>query len=97
MNTLFRCSLMTLALAGMSFGQIHARRENQQDRIAQGVKSGRLTAGETARLERQESNINREIHYDRATNGGKLTPGERNLVNHQLNRESRRIYRLKHN
>jgi len=97
MNRFLGCSLMTLAVAGMALGQIHARRENQQDRIAQGVQSGRLNAGETARLERQESNINREIHYDRATNGGKLTPGERGLVNHQLNRESRRIYRLKHN
>ena len=27
------------------------RKENQQDRIAQGVKSGQLTAGETSKLE----------------------------------------------
>ena len=32
-------------------GTIHQRKENQQDRIAQGVKSGQLTAGETAHLE----------------------------------------------
>ncbi len=97
MNKLFGGSMLALALAGMTFGQINGRRENQQDRIAQGVRSGQLNAGETARLERQESNINHEIHYDRATNGGRLTSGERALVNHQLNRESRRIYRLKHN
>ena len=32
---------------------IAERKENQQDRIAQGIKSGQLTAGETAKLENQ--------------------------------------------
>src|SRR6266446_8330365 len=36
------------------------RKENQQDRIAQGVKSGQLTAGETANLETKEAAINGE-------------------------------------
>jgi hypothetical protein len=44
---------MTMALAGMGFAQINARRINQQDRIAQGIGSGQLTAGETARLGHQ--------------------------------------------
>jgi len=38
-----------LMIAGLN-AQIKARQENQQDRIAQGVKSGQLTAGETANL-----------------------------------------------
>ncbi len=76
---------------------INQRRENQQDRIAQGVKSGQLTAGETARLESRESAINHEVRADRQANGGKLTPGERAKVNRQLNRTSRSIYRDKHN
>src|SRR6266436_9335504 len=37
---------------------IAQRKENQQDRIAQGVKSGQLTAGETANLETKEAAIN---------------------------------------
>jgi hypothetical protein len=37
---------------------INQRKENQQDRIANGVKSGELTAGETANLEKKESNLN---------------------------------------
>ncbi|HEY1925514.1 MAG TPA: hypothetical protein VGG58_09680, partial [Candidatus Acidoferrum sp.] len=34
-------------------GEVGQRKENQQDRIAQGVKSGQLTAGETAKLEKR--------------------------------------------
>jgi hypothetical protein len=77
--------------------EVDARRENQQDRIARGIRSGQLTAGQTAKLEHQESNINHEIHNDRAANGGKLTPREHAQVNRQLNRESARIYNKKHN
>ena len=77
--------------------KIAARKENQQDRIAQGVKSGQLTAGETARLETKESRVNKEIRADRAANGGKLTGGEKALVNRQQNKMSKAIYRDKHN
>lgn len=76
---------------------INQRRENQQDRIAQGVKSGQLTAGETANLETKEAAINHEVAADRRANGGKLTQAERVQVNHQLNRTSNQIYRDKHN
>lgn len=86
--------LASPALAGP--GRIARRKENQQDRIAQGIKSGQLTAGETARLERKEAGLNREIRGMRQLNGGKLTPKERALVNHQQNRLSRDIYRQKH-
>lgn len=53
MNRVMRYTVMTMALAGMGFAQINARRINQQDRIAQGIRSGQLTAGETSRLEHQ--------------------------------------------
>jgi hypothetical protein len=77
--------------------EVGKRAENQQDRIAQGVKSGQLTAGETARLEGREAKINKEVHNDRVANGGKLTSAERRQVNRQDNRTSRAIYRKKHN
>src|SRR5450432_1525761 len=77
--------------------EVGKRAENQQDRIAQGVKSGQLTAGETANLENNEAKISREVKADRAANGGKLTAAERKQVNQQQNRESRQIYRDKHN
>jgi hypothetical protein len=77
--------------------EVGKRQENQQDRIAQGVKSGQLTAGETSHLEKNQARINRQVRADRRTNGGKLTPQEKAQVNHEQNRQSRQIYRAKHN
>src|SRR6202158_3954425 len=73
--------------------EVGQRQRNQQERIAQGVKSGQLTAGETAHLEGRESAVNHEIHNDRAANGGKLTGAERRQVNRQENANSNAIYR----
>ena len=73
------------------------RKENQQDRIAQGVKSGQLTAGETANLETKEAAINGETKADRAANGGKLTGAEKKQINGQQNQVSKQIYKDKHN
>ena len=98
MRKLALSTMMAAILAGGTYAQeIRDRAENQQDRIAQGVKSGQLTAGETAKLEGQEARINREVRRDRAANGGKLTPREKARVNRQQNRESARIYNKKHN
>ncbi len=77
--------------------EVGQRRENQQDRIAQGVKSGQLTAGETAKLENQQKGINQQVRADRAANGGKLTAGEKKQVNKEQNVTSRNIYNKKHN
>ncbi len=76
---------------------IHQRKEKQQDRIANGVKSGQLTAGETKHLEKQEVAINHEEHAMRAQDNGHLTRQDRKTIHHQQNQESRRIYRDKHN
>lgn len=95
----YLCGLILAAAlaSGASAQVIKERRVNQQARIAQGVRSGQLTARETARLERQQARLGREIRRDRAANGGTLTKREKARVNRQLNRESRRIYRMKHN
>jgi hypothetical protein len=77
--------------------KVGQRRENQQDRIAQGVKSGQLTAGETAKLENQQKGINQQVAADRKANGGKLTTGEKQQVNKEQNAASKNIYRKKHN
>ena len=89
---------LMLSAAGMLQAQeIHQRKENQQDRIANGVKSGALTPHETANLEHKESALNRETRRDRRQNGGNLTNREKAQINHQQNRLSRNIYRDKHN
>jgi hypothetical protein len=77
--------------------QVGQRKENQQDRIAQGVKSGQLTAGETAKLENQQKAINQQTKADRQANGGKLTPGQKQQVNKEQNAASKNIYNKKHN
>ena len=76
---------------------INQRKGDQQQRIAQGVHSGQLTAGETSRLEHQEQGINREERGMRAQDNGHLTRQDRQTIHHQQNQESRRIYRDKHN
>lgn len=77
--------------------EVGQRQQNQQNRIAQGVRSGQLTAGETAHLENQERGINQQVRADRQANGGKLTPAEHAQVNREQNQESKNIYRDKHN
>jgi hypothetical protein len=77
--------------------EVGQRRENQQDRIAQGIRSGQLTAGETSKLENQQRGINQQVRADRAANGGKLTQGEKKQVNNEQNAASRNIYNKKHN
>jgi hypothetical protein len=90
------CAALLLASDASADGRIKKRKENQQDRIAQGVQSGQLTAGETARLEKKEARLNAETRDMREDNGGKLTPAEKRRVNRQQNRLSRDIYRQKH-
>jgi hypothetical protein len=77
--------------------EVGDRRENQQDRIAQGVKSGQLTPGETAKLENQQQGINREDAGMRQANGGKLTNADKKALNQQQNQASKNIYNKKHN
>lgn len=87
---------VVLGAGAASAGEIRRREENQQDRIAQGIASGALTARESAALERREAALYREVGAMRRLNGGTLTPRERRLVNRQQNRLSRGIYRQKH-
>ena len=76
---------------------INQRKENQQDRIAQGVQSGQLTAGETSNLEKKESNLNKEENMMRSEDNGKLTSADKKALNQQQNQLSNQIYKDKHN
>jgi len=77
--------------------EVGQRRENQQNRIANGLRNGTMNAGQTARVENREQGINQQVHADRQANGGKLTGQQKAQVNKQLNGTSRQIYRDKHN
>ena len=72
------------------------RMEQQQDRIAQGVHNGTLTANEAARLENQQSRMNQEARNMRQENGGKITEADKAKLNRQQRRESHNIYHQKH-
>jgi hypothetical protein len=82
LNRLWIAAVLGAALTfGVSAQTVNQRRENQQDRIAQGVQSGSLTAGETANLEQKEAGSNQEVRTDRKLNGGHLTGAEKNQIN----------------
>ena len=71
--------------------QINRREENQQDRIANGVKNGKLTPGQTARLERGEQRLENNEKKDMAKDGGHLTKQDQRKLNREANHMSRRI------
>jgi hypothetical protein len=87
----------TTPTPGRNDYNINQRKTDQQDRIAQGVKSGQLTAGESSHLEKQEAGINKEERGMRQQDNGHLTKSDRQTIHKQQNQESRRIYRDKHN
>lgn len=80
-----------------SRGFVNQRSGNQQQRIANGVRSGQMTTGEAARADNRQANIDQQVHADRRANGGTLTPQERQQVNREQNGASRQIYRENNN
>jgi hypothetical protein len=71
-----------------------ARNARQQARIEQGVQSGQLTGRETARLEHGEAHVDR-VEARQAANG-RVEAAEASRAQRLENRESRRIFRQKH-
>src|SRR5580704_7418778 len=76
---------------------IQQRKENQQDRIANGVSDGQLTAGETSNLEKKESQLNQVERDMKAMDNGHLTSADKATLNQQQNQLSNQIYQDKHN
>lgn len=70
------------------------RNINQQQRIEQGVQSGALTTREAGKLERGESRV--DSAQARAGADGKVGPREQRRVQRAEKRQSRQIYREKH-
>ena len=76
--------------------QINRRETNQQNRIANGVKNGKLTPGQTARLERGEQRLQNNEKRDMAKDNGHLTKQDQHQLNKEANHMSKRIYKDKH-
>lgn len=77
--------------------EVNAREKNQQNRIANGVKSGQLTPKETAKVERQQQHIVHQEKKDMAKDNGHLTKQDQKQLNREQNRASKNIYAKKHN
>ncbi len=76
--------------------QVNRRETNQQNRIANGVKNGKLTPGQTARLERGEQRLQNNEKRDMAKDNGHLTKQDQRQLNREANHMSNRIYKDKH-
>ncbi len=92
---------LTTCLAGASLAdttatpRVHRRQVRQQERIAQGARSGQLTPRETARLEAGQGHVERM--KERAKADGVVTARERARLAHAQNVQSRHIARARHN
>ncbi len=76
--------------------QVNGREERQQQRIANGVQSGKLSANQTANLEKREASVQNREQKDMAKNNGHLTKAEQRGINRKQNRISKSIYKDKH-
>jgi hypothetical protein len=87
-------SIATTAFASATPG-VDRRECRQRQRITQGVRSGALSRGEARRAWAGERRIHR-MEW-RAKSDGVVTARERVRLHRSLDRESARIWRLKHN
>jgi hypothetical protein len=77
--------------------QVNSRETNQRRRIANGVRSGQLTPGETRRLERGERQLKANEKRDMAKDNGHLTKKDQAQLNREANRMNARVANDKHN
>ncbi|HKN87303.1 MAG TPA: hypothetical protein VJV04_10620 [Nitrospiraceae bacterium] len=71
------------------------RNINRQSRIEQGVQNGSLSNNEVSNLERGQARVDRA--EARAGADGHITANEQARIQHKENRQSRKIFREKHN
>ena len=97
----FFAAAALLALTSFSAAQaqtrtpvVNYREQHQRARIRQGVASGELNQREAARMRGREAGLTAQRRADRAD--GVVTPQERQDLRKTENRDSRAIYRQKH-
>jgi hypothetical protein len=88
------CSLGSFAHAADS-AEAQQRSARQQQRIQQGLDSGALSDREAARLEHGQARTHRIMA--RSAADGRVGPLEQARIQSVQNRQSRHIYRKKHN
>lgn len=91
---LFLATAFSGAALAQSTPRVDRRENRQQKRIEQGERSGRLTNKEAGHLEAHEAKLNADEAAAKAD--GKVTRKERVKLNREANRNSKRIYKQKH-
>ena len=86
---------IVLGVSTVSMAGINHREHREQQRINQGIRNGELTRREAVRLEQGMAKIRTDERYARLSGGG-ISPRERARLDREMNRESRAIYRQKH-
>jgi len=88
----------TVAFAGGNWGANHPRREqvndrlqNQNRRINQEVREGKITQGQAKQLHQEDHAIRQEERTMSKLNGGHITGAEQKALNQQENAVSRQI------
>jgi len=76
--------------------QVNNREENQQQRIGNGIKSGKLNSQQASNLEKRETSVQNREKKDMSEHNGHLTKAEQKGINRQQNRISKSIYEDKH-
>jgi len=76
--------------------QINQREQKEQNRVANGIKSGALTPQEAAQAENREGQIINQEKRDEAANGGHLTKAERRQINQEQSKLGSKTYHEEH-
>jgi len=91
--------IFTAPFASVAFAQVvgtEVQRDiNQESRIEQGVQNGSLSNKEVSNLERGQARVNRT--EARAGADGHVSANEQARIRHKENRQSRKVFREKHN
>ncbi len=96
LTSTFMVATISLLCTSASAQTVNQRLKNQQSRINQGYKNGRLTGNQVRNLDRRDADIHARERADRTMDHGHLTAGEKNRLQNSLNRTSKAIYRDKH-
>jgi len=72
--------------------EVNDRLKNQNRRINQKVKSGKMSKAEAKKLHTEDRNIRKEERLMAKQNGGHITKQEQRTLNQQENKTSREIH-----
>jgi len=97
-TTAFIAGIASSAIAETNWEKNHPRRDqvndrlaNQNKRIKQERKEGELTAGQAAKLHKEDRQIRQEERDMASQNGGHITKSEQKVLNQQENAVSKQI------